>query len=114
MEPKPAKAPLRARSEAERRRFRRVKMDLPGRLFLPAEGSEAPCTILDMSPGGAAVLCERVPDLGTGLVLYVDNFGRFEGRVARHDRGGFGLAFLCTPSKKRRTAGQLIQFLDRH
>jgi hypothetical protein len=107
-QPKPAKTP----SEAERRRFRRVKLDLPGRLFFPAEGREAPCTILDMSPGGVAVLSETVPDLGAVLVLYLENFGRFEGRAVRHDPGGFGLAFVCTPSKRRRTAEQLIQFLN--
>src|ERR1043165_4629522 len=99
-------------SGAEGRRFRRVKLDLPGRLFLPNQGREADCTILDMSPGGMAVRGGLVPALGEGAVVYLDGFGRFEGRVVRHHQGGFGLAFACTPSKRKRTAEQLIAFLN--
>jgi hypothetical protein len=99
-------------SGAERRRFRRIKMDLPGRLFLPSDSREAACTILDMSPGGVAVASEIVPEMGSAVVLYLDSFGRFEGHVVRRDQGGFGLAFSCTPSKRERTAEQLILFLN--
>ena len=97
---------------AERRRFRRIKMDLPGRLFLPSDSQEGACTILDMSPGGVAVASEIVPEMGSAVVLYLDSFGRFEGQVVRRDQGGFGLAFASTPSKRERTAEQLILFLN--
>jgi len=98
---------------AERRRFRRVKVDLPGRMFIPSDSREARCTINDLSPGGAAVLCDIVPEAGTPVVLYIDNFGRFEGNVVRRDGEGFGIAFVCTPSKRERTAEQLILFLNK-
>jgi hypothetical protein len=98
---------------AERRRFRRVKVELPGRMFIPSDSREARCTINDLSPGGAAILCEVVPDAGTPVVLYIDNFGRFEGNVVRRDGEGFGIAFVCTPSKRERTAEQLILFLNK-
>jgi hypothetical protein len=104
--------PVEIKSGAERRRFRRIKMDLPGRMFLPSDRSEAPCTILDMSPGGVAVSSEIVPEMGSAVVLYMDGFGRFEGTVVRRDEAGFGLAFVCTPSKRERTAEQLILFLN--
>lgn len=104
--------PAEVKSGAERRRFRRVKMDLPGRMFLPADSREAHCTILDMSPGGVAVASEIVPEMGAPVVLYMDGFGRFEGHVVRRDEAGFGLAFVCTPSKRERTAEQLILFLN--
>ena len=104
--------PVAAKSGAERRRFRRVKMDLPGRMFLPSDSREAHCTILDMSPGGVAVASEIVPEMGAPVVLYMDGFGRFEGNVVRRDEAGFGLAFVCTPSKRERTAEQLILFLN--
>ena len=97
----------------DRRRFHRVRMDLPGRLFLPADSHEARCTIIDMSPGGAAVASQMVPDQGAPVVLYVDNFGRFEGVVARRDDHGFGVAFTCTPSKRERTAEQLTLFMNK-
>ena len=104
--------PVVAKTGAERRRFRRVEVALPGRLFIPADSREAHCTITDLSPGGAAVSCETVPDAGTPVVLYVDGFGRFEGTVVRANGAGFGVAFVCTPSKRERTAEQLILFLN--
>jgi hypothetical protein len=105
--------PVVAKAGAERRRFRRVRVDLPGRLFIPADSHEARCTVTDLSPGGAAIACDTVPEAGTGVVLYVDNFGRFEGTVVRRDDAGFGIAFVCTPSKRERVAEQLILFLNK-
>ncbi len=105
--------PVAAKAGAERRRFRRVRIDLPGRLFIPSDAREARCTVTDLSPGGAAVASEIIPDAGTPVVLYVDGFGRFEGTVARRDGYGFGIAFVCTPSKRERTAEQLILFLNK-
>ena len=102
-----------ANAGAERRRFRRVRIDLPGRLFIPSDSREARCTVLDLSPGGAAVASEIIPEAGTPVVLYIDGFGRFEGNVVRCDAEGFGLAFVCTPSKRERTAEQLILFLNK-
>lgn len=79
--------PVVEKSGAERRRFRRVKIDLPGRLFIPADSREARCTVTDLSPGGAAISCDTVPEAGTSVVLYVDSFGRFEGNVVRCEIG---------------------------
>ncbi len=105
--------PIVAKAGAERRRFRRVRVDLPGRLFVPSDAREARCTISDLSPGGAAIVCEIIPEAGTPVILYVDGFGRFEGNVVRRDGYGFGIAFICTPSKRERTAEQLILFLNK-
>jgi hypothetical protein len=105
--------PVVAKAGAERRRFRRVRIDLPGRLFIPSDSREARCTITDLSPGGAAIACEIIPESGTPVVLYVDGFGRFEGSVARRDAFGFGVSFVCTPSKRERTAEQLILFMNK-
>jgi hypothetical protein len=105
--------PIVAKVKAERRHFRRVRLDLPGRLFTPVDGAEARCTVLDLSPGGAAIDCEMIPPQGTAVVLYVDGFGRFEGKVARRDNLGFGIAFVCTPAKRERTAEQLTLFLNK-
>jgi hypothetical protein len=86
---------------------------LPGRLFIPSDSRESRCTVTDLSPGGAAISCEIVPDAATSVVLYVDGFGRFEGTVARRDGYGFGVSFVCTPSKRERTAEQLTLFLNK-
>ena len=105
--------PIVAKAKAERRRFRRVRVDLSGRLFTPGDGKEARCTIINLSPGGAAIDCEIVSDHGIAVVLYVDAFGRFEGTVARREGHGFGVSFVCTSAKRERTAEQLTLFLNK-
>ena len=105
--------PNTAKAGAERRRFRRIRVDLPGRLFTPADGQEARCTVIDLSPGGAAIACELVPAKGTAVILYVDGFGRFEGNVMRGDETSFGIQFACTQAKRERTAEQLTLFLNK-
>lgn len=106
--------PVIARAKAERRRYRRVRVDLPGRLFMPADGREARCVIEDLSPGGAAIRCDLAPEAGAAVVVYADGFGRFEGVVARPGgASAFGVAFQCTPSKRERTAEQLTLFLNK-
>jgi hypothetical protein len=105
--------PIVAKAKAERRRFRRVRVDLGGRLFTPGDGQEARCIIVNLSPGGAAVECEIMPTQGTQVVLYVDGFGRFEGTTVRREGPGFGVSFVCTPAKRERTAEQLTLFLNK-
>jgi len=105
--------PAVIQARTERRRFRRVRVDLPGRLFTPADGKEAHCQILDLSPGGAAIACEMLPEPGTQVILYVDGFGRFEGQVMRMDDSSFGVHFACTALKRERTAEQLTLFLNK-
>ena len=105
--------PVVAKAKAERRRFKRVRVDLSGRIFTPGDGQEARCKVLDMSPGGAAVDCELSPEAGTPVVLYVDGFGRFEGAVVRSKNNSFGISFVCTPAKRERTAEQLTLFLNK-
>jgi hypothetical protein len=105
--------PVIAKARAERRRFRRVRVDLPCRLFVPSDSREARCIVTDLSPGGAALQCELVIEDATQVVLYIDGFGRFEGHIARRDGYGFGVRFICTAMKRERTAEQLILFMNR-
>ncbi|MEI9991051.1 MAG: PilZ domain-containing protein [Rhizomicrobium sp.] len=105
--------PVVAKARAERRRFRRVQVDLPGRLFIPENGHEAPCKVVDLSPGGASIECDYVPEVGAHIVLYIDGFGRFEGAVARRDGFGFGMRFNATQLKREKIAEQLTLFLNK-
>jgi len=102
-----------ARSQADRRRYVRVRVDLSGRLFLPNDEHEARCKILDMSPGGAQVECEISPGADTVVVLYIDGFGRFEGVVARPGEDSFGVRFNCSALKRERIAEQLTLHLNK-
>ena len=47
-----------ARAMKERRKFRRVRVAVAGRLYVPATQEEGICTIEDISPGDASLLCE--------------------------------------------------------
>ena len=104
--------PVIAKVKAERRRFRRVRVDLTARLFVPADGRECHCKILDLSPGGASLECDLELEMGTQIVLYVDGFGRLEGTVARRDETSFGVRINCTASKRERIAEQLILLMN--
>lgn len=102
-----------ARSKADRRRYRRVSVDLPGRLFVPADGREGTCKVLDLSPGGANIASDFEPEIDTQVILYVDGFGRFEGLVTRPAGGGFGVSFNCSALKRERIAEQLMLLMNR-
>jgi len=89
-------------SLAERRRYKRERVDLAGRQFEPEENREANCKILDMSAGGARVVSDIVPLPGTFVVVYIEGFGRFEGSVIRTEQNGFGVQFNCSEHKRER------------
>ena len=102
-----------AQAKAERRRHRRVRVDLPGRLFVPAGEHETPCRVTDLSPGGAQVVCEFAPAPDIAIILYIDGFGRFEGTVSRPAAGNFGIKFACSALKRERVAEQLTLYMNR-
>ena len=105
--------PVVAKAKAERRRFRRVDVNVPGKLFLPAESREIACKVVDLSPGGASIECEFVPEANAQVVLYMEGgFGRFEGTVARRDGFGFGMRFNATQMKREKIAEQLTLFMN--
>jgi len=106
------KEELVTKARAERRRYKRVPVQLSGRLFVPVESREAHCKISDMSPGGARISSEIVPAQGTQIVVYIDGFGRFEGVVSRPDDGFFGVQFNCSQHKRERVAEQLTLYLN--
>jgi hypothetical protein len=102
---------------AERRRIKRVRVDLSGRLFEPGEEREAACKITDMSAGGALVVSEIVPPPQAEVVLYIDGFGRLEATVVRAAKGdlngnSFGVRFNCSALKRDRIAEQLALYVS--
>lgn len=96
-----------ARATAERRNHLRVEVDLSGKFFVPAEQQEELCRIVDLSPSGARVAAEFIPANGSSVVLYIDDFGRFECDVVRCEWGHFGVIFRCSALKQARLAEQL-------
>src|SRR5215469_278208 len=99
--------------KAERRHFKRVRVDLSGRIFIPSDNREARCQIDDLSPGGAHVVSEIVPAEGEPVVIYIDSFGRFEGTVSRPTDGDFSVHFQCSALKRERIAEQLTLHMNK-
>ena len=107
-----AKPGLRALAE-ERRRFQRVRVDLLGRYMLP-DRREFPCQVINMSPGGMAMIAPVSSQPGDRVVAYVDHVGRLEGHIARIFDNGFAMTIAATTRKRDKLAAQLTWLANRH
>lgn len=98
---------------SERRWFQRVRVKLFGRFILP-DRREYPLEVLDISPGGVAVVAPVSGKVGERVVAYVDQIGRIEGTIMRTHPTGFALAFAATAHKRDRLADQLTWLANRY
>jgi PilZ domain len=103
-----------ARASKERRRFRRVNLNITGRLYIPSTEEEAMCTVQDISPGDVALRCDLKEEPTGRAVIYLDNLGRFEGPIIRAANGGFVMTFSCSLQKREKLADQLTLEVNRH
>jgi hypothetical protein len=106
------KASLRALSE-DRRRFQRVRVNLLGRYMLP-DRREFPCQVVNMSPGGMALVAPVAGAAGERVIAYVDHLGRLEGHIARLLPNGFAMTISATARKRDKLAAQLTWLANRH
>ena len=97
----------------ERRRFQRVKVHLLGRYMLP-DRREFPCQIINMSPGGLALLAPGIGNVGDRVIAYLDHIGRVEGKITRIIDNGFAMTVSATPRKRDKLAAQLTWLANRH
>jgi hypothetical protein len=85
----------------ERRQYPRVAFEAKGR-FLAPDGSEHPCSVRDMSLGGIAIRSDVPLEVGAQIIVYFDEFGRFEGPVVRTFEGGFAIETnIAGPRRER-------------
>ncbi|MCX7308771.1 MAG: PilZ domain-containing protein [Afipia sp.] len=101
-----------APSTEERRRFQRVKVQLLGRYML-ADRREFPCQVINMSPGGLALLAPGIGNLGERVVAYLDHIGRVEGKITRLLDNGLAMTVGATPRKRDKLAAQLTWLANR-
>ena len=97
----------------ERRRHQRVKVNLLGRYML-ADRREFPCQVVNMSPGGIAIVAPVSGNPGERVIAYVDHLGRLEGRIARALDNGFAMTIEATLRKRDKLAAQLTWLANRH
>ena len=96
----------------EQRRFQRVRVNLLGRYML-ADRREFPCQVLDMSPGGMAVIGPVSGVAGERVVAYIDHVGRLEGTIVRVLPNGFAMSIAAPPRKRDKLAAQLTWLANR-
>src|ERR1700686_4710032 len=106
---KPVVLPL----SEERRRFQRVRINLLGRYML-SDRREYPCQVIDMSPGGMALVTPVRGQVSERVIAYVDHLGRLEGVIARQTENGFAMTIAATPRKRDKLAAQLTWLANRH
>jgi hypothetical protein len=108
-----AKQALTPPASVERRQFQRVRLNLEGRYML-AGGREFSCQVVNMSPGGVALMAAIPGRMGERVVAYVDHIGRIEGIIARQMSGGFALSLTSSRHKREKFAAQLTWLANRH
>jgi PilZ domain len=97
----------------ERRRFQRVRVNLLGRYML-ADRREFPCQVVNMSPGGMAIVAPVSGAEGERVVAYIDHLGRLEGAIVRVHPNGFAMTISATARKREKLAAQLTWLANRH
>jgi hypothetical protein len=96
----------------ERRRFQRVRVHLLGRYMLP-DRREFPCQVINMSPGGLALLAPGIGAVGDRVIAYLDHIGRVEGKITRIIDNGFAMTIGATARKRDKLAAQLTWLANR-
>ena len=79
----------------ERRAHPRQVVDEHGELIIPAENMILPCRVVNISAGGAKVMCDALPPSGSKITLVMSSGKRFEGVTTRYGEGELGLQFTA-------------------
>lgn len=97
---------MQSDKEEERRRYPRVAVEARGR-FLAPDGSEHECALRDISIGGIAISSPVPLSVGETIIVYLDDFGRFEGKIARLFDGGFAIETAISGPRRERLQQRL-------
>lgn len=74
---------------------------------------EYPCQVINMSPGGVAMLAPGIGNVGDRVIAYLDHIGRVEGKITRIIDNGFAMSVGATPRKRDKLAAQLTWLANR-
>jgi len=106
------KAPAdRSNAPSERRQYRRVRANLPGRYML-TNGSEYGCRARDISAGGVALMAPSSGRLGERVIAYIDHIGRVEGVIVRTFSLGFAMIIGATQRGHNILAAKISRLPD--
>jgi len=101
------------RKPPERRMHRRIDWSVRVR-GLSSSGEEFEAMTVDVCAGGLRIALARRLELGEHVVIYIDEIGRVEGRVARVLTDfGYAIAFTIPIRKRDKIADQLTWLINR-
>jgi hypothetical protein len=104
--------PLAVPLSKERRRYQRVRINLLGRYML-SDRREFPCQVVNVSPGGLALIAPVTGAPGERVIAYIDHVGRLEGVIVRAVENGFAMTIAATKRKQDKLAAQLTWLTNR-
>jgi c-di-GMP-binding flagellar brake protein YcgR len=100
------------RTAPDRRRHRRVALEVSGKL-LTADGIELACRTIDLSPGGVSFTADGRLRPGDQIVLYLDRLGRTPALLVRSpNTSHFAAQLVVGLAKKERIAEELTFLLN--
>src|SRR5580698_4884525 len=94
----------------ERRRDKRRAVTLAGHIFCTEKGEDAPCTLINISVGGAAVSCAHPFSRRDTVVLDVEGLGRFVGTVMATSRNRVSIQFEQSEKARKLTAKMIARY----
>lgn len=97
-------------SDQDRRRHLRVDLPIKAR-FLTQSGDERAGHVTNISASGAMVRAKFPPGVGQNVILYIDQIGRFEGKVVRSETDSFAVNYAKKRSRHAKTADALTSAL---
>lgn len=110
-ETKKETAPPATEADKDRRRHQRVDLPLRAR-FLTETGDERSGVVTNISAGGAMVRAKFPPSLGQKVIVYIDQIGRFEGKVVRSEIDSFAVSYPKKRSKQAKVADNITSALN--
>jgi PilZ domain-containing protein len=81
--------------------------------FMLSDRQEHPCQVVNISPGGIALITPVTGNPGERVIAYVDHLGRLEGVIARQIENGFAMTIAATPRRRDKLAAQLTWLANR-
>jgi hypothetical protein len=97
---------LRRKTVQERRRFRRIALDMPARCMW-SDSTEFEARMVDLCGGGVSLKTDASFNVGDKIIIYIDEIGRLSGEVNRPTEDGFAARIKLVPQKLDRVVDQL-------
>src|SRR5437868_5286825 len=95
----------------DKRKSPRWPLGIKGKIFVPERQYGEECLISDLSTDGAGLKTSCSAALGTKVVLYIDEFGRYDATIVQSFRRKVGVKFQISDNKRARTAELITNYV---